>query len=271
MWEARRLFDWLRRRGSRGTLPNYSAVQKAPNRGLPSELAEEEASQRFSDLRDAVEQSLREPSRRPQAENPLFVGLLPVKGEGVITITPPDGVACLPIFSSPFRAADYVRTRLVSGPAVKYLASSPRELITLLQDLREIGIEQLVLDPCPRCMILTVITSASSWTPDKAIEWWSITRATQLARLDLYLNYARASARAGKLEAARAVLLETAGHVSFEDPRVHLLLGQIAVSLEDPQLLREAKTFLTFFGRDSWEQQLDQIGRTGAPDFEFPD
>jgi hypothetical protein len=55
------------------------------------------------------------------------------------------------VFSTPFRAADYVRTLLEPSGSVDYLSSSPRELVTLLRDLRELGIEKFALDRCPRC------------------------------------------------------------------------------------------------------------------------
>ena len=65
------------------------------------------------------------------------------------------------------------------------------------------------------------------------------------------------------------MVLETVAHVSLEDPRAHLLLGQIAVALQDQALLREAKAFLQFFQLDSWERRLDEVVRARSPDFEF--
>lgn len=87
--------------------------------------------------------------------------------------------------------------------------------------------------------------------------------------MDLYLTHAQTSARTGELYASRDVLLETAGHVSFEDPRVHVLLGQVAVALHDRELLREAKAFLQFFKLHSWERKLDQVLQSGSLNFEF--
>ena len=85
--------------------------------------------------------------------------------------------------------------------------------------------------------------------------------------MDLYLSYALASARAGELDTAREVTLETVAHVSFEDPRAHFLLGQIGVALQDRAMLREAKAFLRFFQLDLWERRLDGVVRSGSPDF----
>jgi hypothetical protein len=251
-------------------MPEYAAVRTTPNRGLPPELAERETSQAFVAQREAIKRWLGEPPRRPQAESPLVVELLAAGQAGVVTMTIPDGgSSCLPIFSTPFRAADYIRTLLVRGPAVNYLSSSPLELVGMLRDLRGVGIEQFALDRCPRCNIFTVIGSASITTADEAINCWSIWKATELARLDLYLSHAQASARAGRLLEAREVVLETVAHVSVEDPRAHLLLGQIAVALRDRTLLREAKAFLQFFQLNSWERRLDEAVRSRSPDFEF--
>jgi hypothetical protein len=38
------MLNWLKRRGNDVGIPEYSAVRKTPNRGLPPELAEKEAS-----------------------------------------------------------------------------------------------------------------------------------------------------------------------------------------------------------------------------------
>lgn len=117
--------------------------------------------------------------------------------------------------------------------------------------------------------MFSAIHSVSVTPSDNAINCWSIYKASELARLELYLNHAQASARAGELYTARDVLLETASHVSFEDARVHLLLGQVAVALDDSELVREAKAFLKFFHLDSWELRLDEIVESGSPNFEF--
>jgi len=264
------MLNWLKRSKQRKKLPEYAEIRRKPNRELPSELAERETGLAFVSQREEIERSLREPPRRPQAESPLFVELIAASGVGVVTMTLPEGgIPCLPIFSSPFRAADYVRTHLDRGPAVKYLSSSPLELVAMLRDLRGMGIEQFALDRCPRCSIFTTIGSASITTADEAVTCWSIWKATELARLDLYLSYALASARVGHLTTAREVTLETVAHVSFEEPRAHFLLGQIAVALRDRALLREAKAFLQFFQLDRWEHRLEEAVRSGSPDFEF--
>ncbi len=264
------MLNWFKRRRRRAELPEYSAVRSTATRGLPPDLARMEASESFNTQREEVERSLSEPGRRPRPSDPLFVALLTVEEEGVLTIAlPEDGARCLPVFSSPLRAADYVRTALISGPSVQYLFSSPSEFVGMLRDLRGMGIEQFTIDRCPRCDTFTTIDSASVATADDAIACWSVWKATEIARIDLYLAHARTSARSGELEAARDVALETVSHVSIEDPRAHLLLGQIAVALRDRKLLREAKACLRFLDLESWERQLDDAIQSGSPDFGF--
>jgi hypothetical protein len=250
-------------------LPEYSAVREQPHRGLPPDLAEEETGTAFRARSDAIERSLLEAPHRPQAESPLFVELVAADEGGVVTFTlPDDGSPCLAVFSSPVRAADYIQTQLATGPAVNYLWSSPLEFITLLQDLRDLGIAEFALDRCPRCDIFTVIGSESITSLDDAMRCWAISKATERARLDLYLDHARRRARSGELEAARDVALETVAHVSPEDPRAHLLLGQIALTLGDRTLLREGRAFLEFFELASWGRRLDDAVRSGSPDFD---
>jgi hypothetical protein len=263
------VLDWLRGNSTK-RLPEYSAIQKTPCRGLPSELADMEAGLAFVDQRAAIERSLQEPPRRPDAEKPLFVELITADRRGVVTMTlPEDGSRCLPVFSTPFGATDYVRTLLGHGPSVEYVSSSPLELVTMLADLREEGIEHFTLDRCPRCNIFAAFGSSGVTTADRAIACWAIFKATKLAQMDLYLRYASDSARAGMLVVAREVALEAVAHVGHADPRAHLLLGQIAVALQDRKLLREVRAFLQFFQFNSSECRLDDVIRSGSPDFDF--
>jgi len=161
-----------------------------------------------------------------------------------------------------------VQTLLPSGPAVRYLSSSPLQLVQMLRDIEASGIKALALDRCPRCSIFTTVGTCSLKTSDDLIGLWCIFKATLLARGDLYFSYALESARAGRIEIARDVALETVGHVDLEDPRPHLLLGQVAVKLRDRELLRQAKSFLRFLKLDRWERKLDQVVQSGSPDFE---
>ena len=175
----------------------------------------------------------------------------------------------MPVFSSPFRAADYVRTLLASGPPIAYLSSSPLELLAMFRDLRQVGIDQFTLDRCPRCEVFCAISTASIITTDDVINCWSIFKSTELARLEHFLSYAQAAARAQQFYTARDVLLEAVAHVSVEDPRLHFSLGQVALALYDSELLHEAKTFLRFFKLKSWERRLDQNVQSRTSDYDF--
>lgn len=257
------------RRDSGGP-PQYSEVTKTPNRGLPSDLTEQERGEAFERRCAAIGKSLREPARRPSADKPLFVVLLDPVRTAFLTMTLPEhGLACVPIFSSPFRATDYARVQLERDSSARYLSSSPAHLVGTLANLRAEGVEPFALDPCPRCGVLTAIRIDSIETADDVVECWTVFKTTEMGRMDLYLRYAQEAARAGDLAKARDVVFETVAHVSFEDPRAHLLLGQIALALDDRETLREAREFLRFFERDSYETRLDEMARSGRPDFEL--
>ena len=107
-------------------------------------------------------------------------------------------------------------------------------------------------------------------TAEDAITLWELTRAQHHARQELFLGYASELARAGRLETARDVALEAAGHVSLEHASTHFLLGELAVVLDDPQLLAEAKAFLHAQGAEGWEAMLDEVQRSRSPSFRGP-
>ena len=262
------MFDWLKRRDKNQKLPEYSAAGKMPSRGVPCGLSEQEAKEAFSRRRDSFERWLCEPPRRPQPESQLFVEILNHNREAFVTIERSAGSHCLVVFSSRVRAAEYMRT-LLPSESVNYLSSSPLELVTLLRDAREVGIDGFTLDRCPRCDTFNVISNASTITIDDIITCWSVVKAMELARLELHLTYAQACARAQQFYSARDVLLEAAAHVSLEDPRLHWSLGQVAVALYDDELLREVKSFLRFFELKSWEGRLDRIAESRSLDLDF--
>ena len=263
------MFDWLRRRSKNQTLPEYSGAREIPSRGVPSGSSEPEANEVFSARCDSIQRWLCESPRRPQIENPLFVEILTGNSQSVLTIEQTKDSHCMPVFSSPFRAADYVRTLLASGSPMAYLSSSPLELLAMFRDLRQVGINEFTLDRCPRCETFCAISTASMTTTDDVINCWSIFKSMELARLEQFLDYAQAAARAEQFYTARDALLEAAAHVSVEDPRLHLALGQIALALYDSELLQEAKTFLRFFKLKSWEHRLDQTAQSRRSDYDF--
>jgi hypothetical protein len=140
----------------------------------------------------------------------------------------------------------------------------------MLRDFEDSGVESVALGRCPRCAILSIIGSRSIKDPNDAVVIWAITKASELARTELYLTYALASARAGHLELARDVGLEAVGHTAMEDPRLHLLLGQVGIGLGDGILLKEAKAFLDYFKKEAWRRCLDQNEESGVTDYAGP-
>ena len=263
------MFDWLRHRSKNPPLPEYSGSRELPSRGVPCNRSNQKAREAFSARCDSIQHWLCESPRHPQVESPLFVELVTENAEGVVTIERTKGSHCMLVFSSAFRATDYVRTLLASEPPISYLSSSPLELLGMCRDLKQVGVDQFTLDRCPRCEVYCSISTASMATTDDVINCWSVVKSIELARLEQSLNYAQAAARAEQFYTARDVLFEAAAHISIEDPRLHLSLGQVAVALYDSQLLHEAKTFLRFFKLKSWERQLDQIARSRRADYDF--
>jgi len=265
------MLDWLLGR-KRGELPLYDGLQSQPSRGLPPELAGREADESFAARVEALRRELLEPPRRPDDDAPLFVVLLDAGGRGVVTLDlPGDGGRCLTAFSTPVRAADYVQTLMAAGPRAQYLHSSPEEFARLLGDLEGVGIGVFAPDRCPRCPTFNIVATDSVRTADDALAVWAVFKSSQRARADLYFEFALDAARAGRLEVARDVALEAVGHVTMEDPRPHLLLGQLGVGLGNRGLVREAKAFLGFLRLDAWERKLDEVVRSGSPDFAGPE
>jgi len=264
------MLSWRLRRKKR-ELSGYSRLRSIPNRELPRNLVDQECSVARTADREAIQRTLLEPTRRPLDHAPLFTTLLSTSKRGVVTLTLPDhGGQCVLVFTAPVRAVDYVDVLLSRGPSVQYFVSSPAGLFSLLSDSKATGIEFVALDQCPRCAISMITDTSSINSTSDLITLWSIVKSTQLARLELYLAYALNSARAGLFEIAREVAIEIVGHVSTEDPRPHLLLGQVAVVLSDDTLFREAKAFLHLLKFDAWERKLDQDALSGALDFEWP-
>lgn len=262
------MLDWLFGKRKSKELPEYSLLRSMPTRGLPTELAEKERRETFSLRQDSLQRELLESPRRPADDKPLLTTLLGNEGSGVVTIRLPEREdRCLPVFSTSYRAADYKQTLLPHGPTARYLVSSPVQFIRMLRDLEALTIRSFAFDPCPRCTIFNSYYSCSVKAPGDVVTIWAIHKATEFARAELYFAYALESARAGRLEVARDVALETIGHVSLEDPNTHLLLGQVAVGLRDRVLLQEAKASLRLLNSEPWERKLDQSVRSGSPDF----
>lgn len=95
----------------------------------------------------------------------------------------------------------------------------------------------------------------------------NVFKATEMARRSLYWEYARSAARSGDFVRARDVALELVGHVTAEDSRSHLLLGKLALQLQDKLLLREAKEFLGVIKQDWAQEELRNTEKTRVLEF----
>jgi hypothetical protein len=105
-------------------MPGYSALKANPSRGLPADLTEKEGSPSFSVHCQALQSALLDTRQRPEIDAPLFTELLD-PDSGFVSLNLPNGSRCVPIFSTPFRAADYRYTLLSRGPRLQYLCTSP--------------------------------------------------------------------------------------------------------------------------------------------------
>ena len=244
------MLRWLKQRLGNSELPEYTRLRETPTRQLPARVGDAGLSEMFDTRRAEIRAQLWE--HRPQADDPLFVGLASKDRTGFVTL-PIEGKMSLLVFTSPHRAADYRR--------------DPKRLLEDFPDMIASGIEYFTLDRCPRCAVVLACGMASYATADDVIDQWAIQQSTELARAELYTSAALAYARDGDYDLARDLALETIGHVRLEDPRAHLLLGAVAVATRDKVLLREARQFLQFFGHQQWEAELDKAVTSGRPNF----
>jgi hypothetical protein len=187
------MFDWLKHRSKDQTMPEYSGAREMPSRSVPSHRSDQETHEAFRARCDSIERWLCESPRRPQVESPLFVEIVTGDSRSVVTIERTTDSHCMPVFSSPFRAADYVRTLLASGPPIAYLSSSPLELLAMCRDLRQVGIDEFTLDRCPRCEAFCTIYTASMTTTDDIINCWSVVKSIELARLEQFFKLCASS------------------------------------------------------------------------------
>jgi hypothetical protein len=258
------MFQWFFR-CNRESSPSYSLLRAVPNRGLPKELADREASSDHEGWRDQIERDFF--SQAWDEDEPSFLTFLK-SGNGLLQMSlPQQKGGCLLAFSSPLRAADYAS---VAAPkqAFEYFCSSPKQVVFVVNEFRErAGVRHIALDRCPRCEVFTTFGTSAFDSASKVIKLRNIFKATEIARCGLYWEYARSAARSGEFLRARDVGLELVGHVTLEDPRSHLLLGKLGIQLKDRQLLREAKEFLAVLKQDCAIKELETAERTRV--FEF--
>jgi hypothetical protein len=258
------MFRWFSHT-SKQSGPSYSLLRAVPSRGLPQDLADQEASPDYHEWRDRIECDL--VAQACDEDEPNFVTFLK-SGDGLLQLRVPqlEG-GCLLAFSTPLRAADYAS---VSAPeqTFEYFCSSAKQVVYVVKEFREHGgISHVALDRCPRCNVFTTTKASEFDNAATVIQMWKIWKATETARSGLYWDYARSAARNGQFLRARDVALELVGHVTAEDPRSHLLLGKLAIQLHDNRLLREAKEFLAVLKQDWAIEELQNAEKTRVLEF----
>jgi hypothetical protein len=127
----------------------------------------------------------------------------------------------------------------------------------MLTDLRgNSAVQSFAVDVCLYCLTSPALTMDSLLTPARVVERWAIHKSDELAREFLYFAQANDASACGDFQLAEATTLDAVRHVTAESPRLHLLLGKIALSLGDEDLFREAKAFLEFPQADHSLQEL---------------
>lgn len=237
-------------------------LRDQPSRGLPHDLAEQEDSDDFQACADRIQADLS--AQNADQDAPAFAVFLKL-GEGLLRLDfpPPQGL-CLLVFTSMWRAADYINVRIPDlCDRAEFFASTARETPNVIRHFRQhAGISSIALDRCPRCDIFACLGAEAMESAEKLIQAWRISLATQFARRDLYWSYARSAARDDKPLTARDVALELVGHVTPVHAPTHFLLGKLAIRLQDRHLLREARSFLDFLGEPAAVQELTVLAKT---------
>ena len=209
------------------SLPRYSALGRSCVAKDHCDFRDLENSSEIDRLRDQFQSELLSPSRCPAEDKPLFITLF-IRPSGVFTLTHPDSKRpCLLTFSSPVRASEYARVHAGSLP-LRYLSSSPRDLVKIMSDLMRSGtLESFALDVCPHCMVFPVYEINSQFAPQSIVKMWAIHKSGELARESLYFARAEEAKARGDFQDARDTALHAIQHVTSESPRLHLLLGKI--------------------------------------------
>ena len=261
------MFSQLFRKKKQLAFPMYTRLLQVPTQPLPPALHEREQHSDQGEKREEIQQRLLSQLQQSPPDAPLLTGLL-MPNAGVVTIPLPEkGEHCLPIFSSPHRATDYVQMLLPEASRVSYLASNAGQFLQMLRDLEQVGITNIAVDRCPRCEVFTAIATQSLQSLADVHFILATSLATALHRANLYLAYAVEEVQQGRYDEALLVALETVGHVTVEDWRVHLLIAMLALARKDQRLLQEAKTLLSHFWAKEALENLAQMERTGTLDF----
>jgi hypothetical protein len=246
------------------SLPRYTALEKSSIRKDRCNFSDLENSPQMDPLREQFQSELLSPLRCPPEDGPLLMTLLSGPS-GFFTLTHPDSKRPIFLtFSSPIRAGEYARAHGGSLP-LRYLSSSPKQFARILGDLKRSGtLESFALDVCPHCLVCTVIGIDSEFAPKDIIKIWAIHKSGHLARESLYFARANEARARGDFQDARETALHAIQHVTAESPRLHLLLGQVALFLGEKDTFCEARSFLEFLRAEQPLRELLAAEKSSA-------
>jgi hypothetical protein len=257
------MFDWLFRKSPHGGLPYYKVLERNQHGRNRRDFSDLEKSPEIDRLSTQFRSELLSQPRRPKEDQPLLTSFI-TGPASFFTIRLPNSIPCLLCFSSPIRAAAYARTH-ARALRLKYLSSSSQQFAQMLGELRHSrAIQDFAMDVCPHCLTFPAIQIKELMTPDDILKIWSICKSAELARESLYFTRAKEAADRGDQQEAREIALEAIQHMTMESARLHLLLGQIAVSLKDKDLLRDARAFLEFLHAEQSLRELHSIEQSGT-------
>lgn len=249
----------------KSSIPSYSLLDAEPCRGVPKGLSDREASSDFDATVERIRADLLSQPPDFDADNfAIFITF----GDGLLQLQVPEG-RCLLVFSSRVRAADYIRVQVPDrADQLGFFVSTARNAANVIPHFREhAAIDAVALDRCPRCNIFACLDPDAMNKPENLIGAWAISISREIGRRDLYWSYARNLAREGELVQARNLALELIGHVTPHDVKTHLLIGKLAIRLNDRKLLREAKRYLEFLGAPRAATELHALER--GTDWQF--
>ena len=118
------------------------------------------------------------------------------------------------------------------------------------------AIQRFALDVCPYCLTFPVLTVSSMLTPEAVVKIWAIHKSGELARESVYFARANEAVERGNFQEAKETALEAVQHVTMESPRLHLLLGKVALFLGEKQMFCEARTLLEFLQAEQPVREL---------------
>jgi hypothetical protein len=187
-----------------------------------------------------------EEGKRPDS---LYL-LVDIATGGLITVTNP-GHFTLPVFTSGFAAADYIKVKSLAGGIHRFPSDS---WVTYVQRWRDDGIDSFVLDFCPRCGNgLAIPIKEEELTEQQLLSLWAVrmtSRNYQAQKLiRAYLDTSSDNGQATGRKEKRKLLEELRDHVDCGVPYVHWLIAIEAGIDRDEEVRQESIRRLEEFGQ----------------------